>query len=149
MADVMEVLRALCTATRGSLANLQKLAAKKRRRVGGFGKGIVLVETEEAPLIEVKVHPGLFGPRGSKSSTGIAKSVVAAGRRPKTQHDRIIVPLIPSAPSQLRGPARIYFRQLGLSFKVLYKEKTIEIVLERETHPVDANQLSLPFATAK
>lgn len=145
MADVIEVLRALCRATGSSLQELQTRAARKRKKVGGFGKGIVLVETEETPLIQVRTQDQLFESPPNRVYDS-RRAIVAAGRRPKTKHDRIIIPLIPSVPSRLRGPATIHLRQLALSFKVWYREKSIEIVLEREAKPVNTAQLSFDFS---
>ena len=53
MADVLEVLIALCKIEGGSLAALERLAAKKRKKAGGFSKGLMLVQTEEVPLLEI------------------------------------------------------------------------------------------------
>jgi predicted house-cleaning noncanonical NTP pyrophosphatase (MazG superfamily) len=144
LADVLEVLRALCQATRKSMGNLERIAAKKRKRVGGFRKGIVLVETEETPLIDVRSDSKLFGRRASKSSLAL-KSVIAAGRRPKTQRDRLVIPLVPPAPSRFRGASAIQFRQLGLTFRVFYKEKSVEVVIEKYVAPMNSAQLLLPF----
>lgn len=145
MADVYEVLRALCRAIKQPASKLEEDAARKRRKLGGFGTGIVLVETEDTPLVAVRSDYELFGRNKSKVASLLPKSVVVAGRRPKTHHDRIIVPLIPSAPGRLRGPIRIYLRQLGLALKVSYREKTVEIIFEKERAYVDPAQLSLPL----
>jgi predicted house-cleaning noncanonical NTP pyrophosphatase (MazG superfamily) len=145
MADVLEVLIALCRIRGGSLKKLEKIAAKKRRSVGGFGKGMMLVETEETPLLEVQTGDGLFGTSGVKR-TREHQAIVAAGRRPKTRRDRIIIPLIPSVPDRLRGPSRIYFRNPDLEFEVWYREKSVEVILVRERSGVSSDQLTLPFA---
>lgn len=145
MADVYEVLRALCRANRQPTSVLEQDAARKRRKVGGFGAGIMLVETEDTPLVAVRGDSDLFDRSKSKIARPVPKSVVAAGRRLKTQHDRIIVPLIPAAPSRLRGPARVHIRQLGLTARVSYGEKTVEVVFEREGPYIDPAQLKLPL----
>jgi predicted house-cleaning noncanonical NTP pyrophosphatase (MazG superfamily) len=145
MADAYEVLRALCRAVRQPASALERDAAKKRRKVGGFGSGIVLVETEDTPLVAVHTDSELFVQSKLKVASSIPKSVVAAGRRPKTQHDRIIVPLIPAVPSRLRGPVRVQIRHLGLTLKVLYKEKTVEIMFDKASPYVDPAQLTFPF----
>ena len=147
MADVYEVLRALCRAIKQPTSKLEEDAARKRRKVGGFGTGIVLVETEDTPLVAVRSDYELFGRSKSKMASLLPKSVVVAGRRPKTQHDRIIVPLIPAAPGRLRGPIRIYLRQLGLALKISYGEKAVEIIFEKESPYINLAQLSLPLDT--
>lgn len=145
MADVYEVLRALCRAIKQPASSLERDAARKRRKLGGFGTGIVLVETEDTPLVAVRADSELFGGSKSKTATPVPKSVVAAGRKPRAQQDRIIVPLIPAAPGRIRGPVRIHLRQLGLTLSVSYTEKTAQIVFERPSPYVDPAQLNLPL----
>ena len=144
MADVLEVLIALCRLGGSSLRKLERLAARKRRKVGGFGKGLMLVQTEEIPLLEIRSGSGLFNTQLIKASRDSYQSIVAAGRRLKTRRDRIIIPLIPSIPNRLRGPSRIYFRNPDLEFEVWYREKTVEVILVGDK-PDTSAQLSLPF----
>ena len=144
MADVLEVLIALCRIRGGSLEKLERIAARKRRKVGGFSEGIMLVETEETPLFEVQSGDGLFN-TGSVKRTRDYQSIVAAGRRLKTRRDRIIIPLIPPVPDRLRGPSRIYFRNPDLEFEVWYREKSVEVILVREGSGTSSEQLAFPF----
>jgi predicted house-cleaning noncanonical NTP pyrophosphatase (MazG superfamily) len=144
MADVLEVLIALCRVGGSSLRKLEKLAAKKRRRVGGFGKGLMLVQTEDVPLLEVRSGNGLFNPGRVREARDSYQAIVAAGRRLKTRHDRIIIPLVPSVPNRLRGPSRIYFRNPDLEFEVWYREKSVEVILVRAKSDY-STQLMLPF----
>jgi predicted house-cleaning noncanonical NTP pyrophosphatase (MazG superfamily) len=146
MADVLEVLIALCRLGGGSLRNLERLAARKRRKVGGFGKGLMLVETEELPLLEIRSGNGLFNTQSIKASRDSYPAIVAAGRRLKTRRDRIIIPLIPSIPNKLRGPSHIYFRNPDLEFEVWYREKTVEVILVGDKTDT-SSQLVLPFDT--
>jgi predicted house-cleaning noncanonical NTP pyrophosphatase (MazG superfamily) len=146
LSDVFEVLQALCRASGRSLTQIRKVAEEKRAKLGGFAKGIVLVETEEARLVAVKNPSGLFEPLKSTLKKSVPRTVVAAGRRPKTQLDRIIIPLIPSAPSRLRGPTRVVLRNSKMTFKIEYKEKLVEVILEQEESAQDDTQLLLPFA---
>jgi predicted house-cleaning noncanonical NTP pyrophosphatase (MazG superfamily) len=145
MADVYEVLRALARSARRSPEQVQRAAARKRGKVGGFGKGIVLVETEDTPLITVKTENALFGQKQTNAAGASPRLAVAARRWPDAQHDKIIIPLIPSVPSRLRGPARVSLRHLGLSFNVTYKEKFVEIALEKNRPRVDSAQMTFPF----
>lgn len=144
MADVLEVLIALCRIKGSSLTELQKVAAKKRKRVGGFSKGIMLVETEETPLLEVRPAPELFNVSTARAAKDY-QSIVAAGRRPKTRKDRIIIPLVPSVPDRLRGPSRIYFHNPDLEFQVWYREKSVEVILVRDKSDALQGQLAFPF----
>jgi len=144
MADVLEVLIALFRLGGSSLAKLERLAAQKRRKVGGFGKGLMLVQTEEVPLLEIRSGNGLFNTQVIKASRDSYQAIVAAGRRLKTRRDRIIIPLIPSVPNRLRGPSHIFFRNPDLEFEVWYREKTVEVILVADR--IDASaQLVLPF----
>ena len=144
MADVLEVLIALCRLGGSSLGKLERLAAKKRRKVGGFGKGLMLVQTDEVPLLEIRSGGGLFNTGGVKASRDSHRAIIAAGRRLKTRRDRIIIPLIPAVPNRLRGPSRIQFRNPDLEFEVSYREKTVEVILVGD--PIDTStQLFLPF----
>lgn len=144
MADVLEVLISLSRLGGSSLKKLEKLAARKRQKAGGFGKGLMLVETEDVPLLEIRSKDGLFSTQGMKASRDSYSSIVAAGRRLKTRRDRIIIPLIPSVPNKLRGPSRIYFRNPDLEFEVWYREKTVEVILVGDRADTSA-QLTLPF----
>ncbi len=144
MADVLEVLIALCRVGSSSLKKLEKLAAQKRRKVGGFGKGLMLVQTEDLPLLEVRTGNGLFNVGRIRQARGSHQAIVAAGRRLKTRRDRIIIPLIPSVPNRLRGPSRIYFRNPDLEFEVWYREKSVEVILVGAKSDF-STQLTLPF----
>jgi predicted house-cleaning noncanonical NTP pyrophosphatase (MazG superfamily) len=144
MADVLEVLIALCRMGGSSLKKLERLAAKKRRKVGGFGKGLMLVQTEDLPLLEVRTGNGLFNVGSIRQARGSYQAIIAAGRRLKTRHDRIIIPLIPSVPNRLRGPRRIYFRNPDLEFEVWYREKSVEVILVGARSDF-STQLTLPF----
>ncbi|MBZ5701167.1 MAG: nucleoside triphosphate pyrophosphohydrolase [Acidobacteriia bacterium] len=144
MADVLEVLIALCRLEGSSLRNLERLAARKRRKVGGFGKGLMLVQTEELPLLEIRSGSGLFNTQSIKASRDSYQAIVAAGRRLKARRDRIIIPLIPSIPNRLRGPSRIYFRNPDVEFEVWYREKTVEVILVGDKADT-SSQLVLPF----
>lgn len=144
MADVLEVLIALCRLGGSSLHELEGLAALKRRKVGGFGQGLMLVQTEEVPLLEIRSDSGLFNVQSVRASRDSYQAIVAAGRRLKTRRDRIIIPLIPSVPNRLRGPSRIFFRNPDLEFEVWYREKTVEVILVGDRTDSSA-QLVLPF----
>jgi len=145
MADVYEVLRALCKANKMPITAVVEDASRKRKRLGGFGTGIVLLETEDNPLVAVRVDSDLFQKGKSRVARPVPKSVVAAGRRLKAQHDRVLVPLIPSVPSRMRGPIRIQIRHLNLTLTVSYKEKAVEITFEKEGPFVNPAQLALPL----
>ncbi len=144
MADVLEVLIALSKIGGGSLRKLEQLAAKKRRNAGGFGKGLILVQTEDIPLLGVRAGDGLFDSGGIKEARDSYQAIVAAGSRLKTRRDRIIIPLIPSVPDRLRGPTRITFRNPDLEFEIWYREKAVEVILVNESRDSSA-QLNLPF----
>jgi predicted house-cleaning noncanonical NTP pyrophosphatase (MazG superfamily) len=144
MVDVLEVLIALSRMGGGSLRKLEQLAGKKRRSAGGFGKGLILVQTEEMPLLGVRAGDSLFDSGGIKEARDSYQAIVAAGRRLKTRRDRIVIPLIPSVPDRLRGPTRITFRNPDLEFEIWYREKTVEVILVSESKDSSA-QLSLPF----
>jgi predicted house-cleaning noncanonical NTP pyrophosphatase (MazG superfamily) len=144
MADVLEVLIALCRLGGSSLRKLEKLAAQKRRKVGGFGKGLMLVQTDEVPLLEIRTDSGLFSTGRIRASRDSYQAIVASGRRLKTRRDRIIIPLIPAVPNRLRGPSRIQFRNPDLEFEVWYREKTVEVILVKDITDTSA-QLLLPF----
>src|SRR5713101_431543 len=80
-----------CLRNSGRVAKLERLAAQKRRKVGGFGKGLMLVQTEEVPLLEIRSGNGLFNTQAIRASRDSYQAIVAAGRRLKTRRDRIII----------------------------------------------------------
>ncbi|MBI2678270.1 MAG: nucleoside triphosphate pyrophosphohydrolase [Candidatus Koribacter versatilis] len=143
MADVLEVLRALARANQRTLKQVQAVARIKRKKVGGFGKGIFLIETEDTPLVAVaEPEMRLFEPEQASRKSA---RPIAAGRRPQVRGDRILIPLIPSAPSRMRGDTHFYHRQKNVGVGITYRDKMIEIVLEDPPSPSNPAQLLLPL----
>ena len=145
IADVYEVIRALCRALGCTVEDVQRDADRKKRRLGGFGSGIVLVETEDTPLIFVRPEGGLFEKPRSKKISPTPNSIAAAGRRRKAQADRVVVPLVPPVPSRVRGASRVELRQFGLTVRIKYQDKTIEVFIEPTVPRISSAQLVLPF----
>jgi predicted house-cleaning noncanonical NTP pyrophosphatase (MazG superfamily) len=142
MADVLEVLAALARTGKWTMLEIDKRAEEKRKRVGGFGKALVLIETQEVPLIR-PVGEGLFPSERSAARRPSSRWVVAAGRRPKTRIDRIVVPLVPPAPSESRGPARVSLPQQGIVIDVRYGEKAVELIFVSPNATSNPRQLAL------
>jgi hypothetical protein len=67
----------------------------------------MLIQTEELPLLEIRSGNGLFNVERIREARDSYQAIVAAGRRLKTRHDRIIISLIPAVPNRLRGPSRV------------------------------------------
>lgn len=60
LADLLEVIRSTCGVLGRSPEELEELTALKRKERGGFSEGIVLVETEEVPLMSAGGEESLF-----------------------------------------------------------------------------------------
>jgi predicted house-cleaning noncanonical NTP pyrophosphatase (MazG superfamily) len=151
LVDVQEVIDALRAAVGISQQEFLARAAEKRQSAGGFERGIVLVETAETPLVQVsKQDP----PDSLVAAQGVAKAnlklpqpiVVPAKRRPRITYDRILVPLVPSPSSEVRGPTRLSLPNRKLGLEIFYREKVVEIIVLEEKTPADPNQLSLGFS---
>src|SRR5260370_11607674 len=60
LADVLEVVRAVCDVRAIDLEKIIALADKKRQERGGFEKGVVLIETRERSLLPLENPLPLF-----------------------------------------------------------------------------------------
>jgi predicted house-cleaning noncanonical NTP pyrophosphatase (MazG superfamily) len=143
MADVYEVLRAMCNALGRSMIDVAKDAEKKREALGGFQNGVILVETKDMPLIAVDESPALFTSTSASRKVDVQQIIGVAGRKAKSQIDRILLPLVPPVPSRHRGAIRVEIRQLNAHFKIVYSEKSVEIILDGSVRPNLRGQLDL------
>ncbi len=143
MADVYEVLRAMCHVLGASMSEVQEAADEKRTALGGFQEGIILVETKDMPLVTVDEPPGLFNIPTSSRTVDVQPLVSVAGRKAKSQIDRILLPLVPPVPGMHRGSIRVEIRQLNATFKIIYGEKHVEVILDRRLRPVLRGQMDL------
>ena len=150
MADVYEVLRAMCHGLGCSITDVEEDADNKRKALGGFQEGIVLIETKDTPLfvVDEQERQMLFSSSASASEgkrIETQKSISVAGRKAKSQIDRMILPLVPPVPSKYRGSIRIEIRQLNAQFRIVYGEKSVEIILDKNGTPSPRGQLRLPL----
>jgi len=143
MADVFEVLRAMCNALGSDMAEVSKDAEKKRKALGGFENGVILVETKDMPLIAVDESTTLFTSTSSSKKVDVQQIIGVAGRKAKSQIDRILLPLVPPVPSRHRGAIRVEIRQLNAHFRIVYSEKSVEIILDASLRPNLRGQLDL------
>jgi predicted house-cleaning noncanonical NTP pyrophosphatase (MazG superfamily) len=153
LADILEVIKAACAAMGRDFMDLEILADRKRNERGGFEKGMILIETENVPLITPYDEPSLMqgvsdGGSGRKTGKPMPSEVeyVASSRRPAVRSSKIEIPLIPPNPD-LDG--RHFEVRAGIDshlVKITYTEKAVVIELsdvKSDVHP--PNQLSFDF----
>jgi predicted house-cleaning noncanonical NTP pyrophosphatase (MazG superfamily) len=148
LADILEVLTTVCDLYRRPFEELLAAAKKKRAERGGFDKGLVLVETEEVPLIGREAG-GLFTPTSDdfmqlQDSRGIAS---VEPRRVRYAGREITISLVPPDAGSEKRDFKIPLHTLGLEAKIEYSGKEVSIVLSTPSTDLrdDPNQPLLPF----
>lgn len=124
MADAFEVLLALARVLGLTLHDVQREAKKKRRAAGAFRRGLVLVETQDTPLI--RVEEGRPKRRRHRTTRG-ARHPTAAVRQARLDGDELVIPLVPPLPSEAHGPTVLRLRAPWTSLSVSYGEKGVRI----------------------
>lgn len=142
LADLTEIIRTICQLYGRTDAELSKIADEKRAARGGFAQGIVLVETEEIPLI-LPEQKDTAQDTAELPSMQRATDLVApqyAGRRrqphmsvrrPHISGRRVIVPLVPPDSTILSGSTALRLPGSEEVVEIHYLEKTVEIQIRR------------------
>ena len=147
LADVLEVIRSTCKVLGRTPQELKKLATLKRKERGSFEEGLVLIETEEVPLMSEPVEESLFPHdnqpfRRRKTSTNKASGPVQVQARKDALHISLIPPLSPGSTAQFRVP----LSELELEAVVTYRSKEIRIAIRKPTPADVPGQLTFDFA---
>jgi predicted house-cleaning noncanonical NTP pyrophosphatase (MazG superfamily) len=114
LADLLEVIDALSTHIGVKRQEIDVVQSEKKKLRGGFEKGIVLVETVKAPLIQVtnkKVVPRIKSQSITKEKESHSSTVIHLAAIPKSNENQ-----------------SINLKTLGLSLRVKYQPG--QIVLE-------------------
>lgn len=140
--DLLEVLEALVRLLGRSPARLRAAAKAKRQERGGFEKGIVLVETEEVPLVGRGSPVSLFENEAAHES-------IRGERRPRggelwRRADTVQLPMIPPPPVETRWQRILQFEGYGVEIVLTYERKKLVLTLRPLSRPdLDRNQLRL------
>ena len=145
VADVLEVLRAICAVHGEDLEHALEIAEAKRRERGGFEQGVVLLETTESSVTSSlgsvdQLFPG--------SASGVAKDALGRRRpnelypRPRWIPRRLTLPLIP--PERGRPREMTVALPSGERLIVTYGEKVVTVdVTPRDRESGHPGQLDL------
>jgi predicted house-cleaning noncanonical NTP pyrophosphatase (MazG superfamily) len=135
MADVLEVLQALCRASGYTLEQLQDAASRKRAERGGFEGGTILMETRDAgsEIVEFPFGAPIIG---SEASVQNPKARIR-----RISEDEIIIPLIPE--SRRLGDVILPLGDDVNELVVKYSRSHVRIIV-RPRRPLEpSNQLLL------
>lgn len=146
LGDILEVILSLAGRIGLSMRELNRKVKIKRKERGSFQEGLILIETEEVPLIDIErsayVAVGQGGkPRLPLPDTEGGVIPMTTRRIPKKQNGRIIIPLVPP---DIREVA-LKVEDLGIVLKIKYEDKEIVIRWGREAPKVPREQLRLPL----
>ena len=144
LADVLEVIRSTCKVLGRTPHELEELAALKRKERGGFEEGLVLIETEEVPLMSEPVEESLF-PRDNQPFGRGRVSTSKAPMQVQARKDALHISLIPPVQSGSTRQIRVSLSDFDLEAVVTYKNKEIRIAI-RKPVPIDTpGQLTFEF----
>ena len=146
LADLLEVVRSTCAVLGRKPEELEELAALKRKERGGFEKGLMLIETEEVPLMNTHSEISLFS--GSESQTNQARMLPRNVRPPAAVHvrkDALHVSLVPPLPSGGVIHAKFSVGELEFEALVSYRNKEIQVVVRKPVQEDAPGQLFLPL----
>jgi predicted house-cleaning noncanonical NTP pyrophosphatase (MazG superfamily) len=152
LADVYEVLDSIRKLKGWTKEDVQNAVERKRGERGGFDEGIVLVETQSAPLINTMSTDNPlfrdieFENTPFERSAPIAKTI-AELRKPRTVGEEIIVSLVP--PDNRGEPITVRLPHCDQNLRILYDGAEIRLRVEEPKldHRVDREhrQLFFPF----
>lgn len=132
IADINEVLTAVCKNLNFETTQIASLAKKKREKSGGFSKGFILKNTEEIPIISTgKTGKTLFGDISQEIAVANKKATDQKeyiNRSPKKDGPKLVIPMIPPNPSHRFESYPFKFSKYGVTMNVRFREK--EIIIE-------------------
>lgn len=138
LADIYEVIMSICKVTGKPLSEIKKISDNKRTERGGFGKGIVLIQTQELPLIKKeKINQLKLTNKGGVSDKidgfiGYNKII----RKPLKKSGKIILPLIPPNIEDHISEIKIELEEFNNDLIVNYGEKEIYLIFQDSTKSV-------------
>jgi len=133
IADINEVLSAICNEMNFKTSQIDSIANDKREKRGGFNKGYILKNTKELPVIAIHKKPAqkLFSDIDS-INTEIKKNISSKrkmiNRSPKKNGPKLIVPMIPPDPDHRFESYFFEFPSLDIAVNIRFREK--EIIFE-------------------
>lgn len=153
LTDLLEVIESACYSFGRNFIELSKLKDSKKRERGGFQEGIILVETQEVPLISKDKSESTFFEVGSfvgKKGTTIKPHRSARYklqfRKPYFTGNDIILSLIPPDPSE--KITKLKFSVYNDEYEVIIKYQSKEIIISVQPliKPIiDPSQLFFDF----
>lgn len=156
IADLLEVIRALCVHEHIEDSELKRLEEAKRENRGAFDRGFFLKETQEVPIIRLASEtPSLFTETASPESQNESvvvhqKKGLNLGPIPHREGPTLVIPLVPPNPQNRYFGYTFDFRSAGVTLNIGFREKDIAVEVgplrEVEVGPlreVDPRQLLL------
>ncbi|MBM4032358.1 MAG: hypothetical protein FJ291_11285 [Planctomycetes bacterium] len=139
LADILEVVQAACRASGRDFSEVLAEAERKRGERGGFSEGVVLVETEELPLISrTPPQSTLFQHfDGSNTDRGPARPPVSSppqGRGCRVTSGGLVIPLIPPDPLEPGVRKALRFPDSQHEIVAVYGGKEVTLTLRPRRH---------------
>jgi predicted house-cleaning noncanonical NTP pyrophosphatase (MazG superfamily) len=140
LADLLELLRAAATVLDVKFSEIEKAARAKREERGGFEKGVVLVETREAP------DSTRLGIEESEDEASLLDEPPAKRPRPRRVYRlperRLVLPIAPPSGWKLEQPKAIALEG-DEEAVVTYGVTTIRVQIRHRRPEPGKNQLAL------
>ncbi len=137
LVDLLEVLKALQKHEGFSKRQLESMADDKLSKRGGFGKGLILKETQDVPLIDVGTTGSELFDELETGKDDIAllfpvhEPVIGPTPR-KEGADLMVIPLVPpDAGHRHFTPEPLNYKNFGLSANIKYREKDIIVEISK------------------
>lgn len=149
LADILEVIESICHLYSRSFDDLKAAMQIKRNKRGGFKNGIVLMETQEVPLINSeRKEMSLFDKNETNNiHKGLIKSksfFSEKERVPQKKGKNIVMPLIPPDPTKFGSRSIIPLADGKNEAIITYTQKEIVINLQPAGYSYkNNNQLAL------
>lgn len=149
--DLLEVLQSIVRLYGHRPRELRAAANEKRKERGGFARGVVLVETQDAPLLRRQSEePDLFGEAAATHDTLRREHRrplidVAVFREPRRRgSDSVVISLIPPDSTRAGVQRVVPLEERGLEVVVTYEQKRVVIAIRPRVRPgLDPNQILL------
>ena len=144
LADLLEVLRSACTTLDRKMEDLERVADAKRKGRGGFDEGIVLLHTEEVPLVGPQEAQGLFAE--TELGSGFMRGKFVPGTQaPKLRKEGVNVSLIPPVAIGAQKEFVVPLPDSDFDLHIAYKSKFVRVVL-RPRPPIESpDQMNFSF----
>ncbi len=144
VADIYECIISIMDIYSWDFEKIKILAEEKRKKRGGFKKGIVLVETREVPLIKKQEYILQDSLIRSMETLDDNRSYrikyISNIRKPMLKEKKVCIPLIPPNVAEGSKKTIFFLKEIQLEIEVIYKEK--EVIIEVKPIFKDLNSVN-------